>query len=155
MSIIFFTICLEVMLTSERALSSVDPESYYNKNKLAVKHLLPSLSAAMILAILVGINCAGSKWWPIVKYIFELFMWTIHHHWHDFLLVGHGHYFREYKFLFQWVCAIIIKASVTQSTNTPHLLPFFRSTLTPLVIARGAIKSCMGKVLWMLDIRSV
>ncbi|KAF8372926.1 hypothetical protein PRIPAC_79355 [Pristionchus pacificus] len=54
MSIIFFTICLEVMLTSERALSSVDPESYYNKNKLAVKHLLPSLSAAMILAILIN-----------------------------------------------------------------------------------------------------
>ncbi|GMR45308.1 hypothetical protein PMAYCL1PPCAC_15503 [Pristionchus mayeri] len=54
MSAIFFTICVEVMLATERVLSSVDPEKYYHRKNLTTKVVLPCIILSLFFAILIN-----------------------------------------------------------------------------------------------------
>ncbi|GMT23238.1 hypothetical protein PFISCL1PPCAC_14535, partial [Pristionchus fissidentatus] len=54
MTSIFITLCMEVMITIERVISSVNPERYYNNDKLAWKILIPCSIITMIFSIIIN-----------------------------------------------------------------------------------------------------
>ncbi|GMS90596.1 hypothetical protein PENTCL1PPCAC_12771 [Pristionchus entomophagus] len=59
MTVIFCTTCLEVMITTERVISSVNPERYHYRSRVAVEFLLPCLLLSLALAMLVGNASSG------------------------------------------------------------------------------------------------
>ncbi|GMT22700.1 hypothetical protein PFISCL1PPCAC_13997, partial [Pristionchus fissidentatus] len=54
MTSIFFTTCIEVMITIERVLSSVNPEIYHQNHSLAWTTLIPSTAIAIFVSILIN-----------------------------------------------------------------------------------------------------